>query len=185
MLDRLKQAGRSDERVDLGTMVGTVGRRTFAPLLLLPGLIALSPLSGIPGVPSLTALMVLLIAGQLLFGRDTFWLPRWLLNRTVSRTKYEATLKWLRRPARFIDRLLRPRLTILTRGAAQYGTAILCAIVALTMPVMEILPFAATSAGAAFTAFALSLLAHDGLLALIAMTVTSATLILMFNSLFL
>jgi hypothetical protein len=46
-----------------------------------------------------------------------------------------------------------------------------------------ILPFAATSAGAAFTAFALSLLAHDGLLALIAMAVISTTVVLMLNGL--
>lgn len=40
---------------------------------------------------------------------------------------------------------------------------------------MEFVPFSATGAGAALTAFGLALIAHDGLLALIAFLFTALT----------
>ena len=58
MLDRLAEAGRGGRDVCLSTMVDAVGRKSFAPVLLLAGLIVLSPISGIPGVPTLVALVL-------------------------------------------------------------------------------------------------------------------------------
>jgi hypothetical protein len=182
MLDRLGRIPANNDRIALGTVLATVGRRSFAPLLLVAGLIAFSPLSGIPGVPTLVALMVVLIAGQLFFKRRHFWLPQWLLRRQISTAKYEIGLKALRRPARFIDRFLRPRLTALTQDAGLYAIAVLCVLIAATMPPMELVPFAATSAGAALTVFALSLIAHDGLVALLALILTSTTAVLVLSS---
>ena len=45
---------------------------------------------------------------------------------------------------------------------------------ALAMPVMEAIPFSANLAGIALTAFGLAVIAHDGLLALIAFAATAA-----------
>ncbi|HEX3034414.1 MAG TPA: exopolysaccharide biosynthesis protein [Thermodesulfobacteriota bacterium] len=81
----------------------------------------------------------------------------------------------MRSPARFVDRLLRPRLTIFTHQTAAYVIAIVCVVIAAAMPVMELVPFSANVAGAALTAFGLSLIAHDGLLALLAFVFTAIT----------
>ena len=43
------------------------------------------------------------------------------------------------------------------------------------MPVMEVIPFSASGAGAALTAFGLALIARDGLMALLALIFTVAT----------
>jgi hypothetical protein len=51
------------------------------------------------------------------------------------------------------------------------------------MPPLEIVPFAASTAGAAISAFALSLLAHDGLLAVVAFVLTGTAATLMFRAL--
>jgi hypothetical protein len=120
--------------------------------------------------------MVLLIAVQLLFGRDYFWLPPWLLKRSMTSERLRKAIDWMRRPARFVDRLLRPRLTMLTEGGFIHGIALLCVVIAISMPAMEVVPFVANVAGAAFTAFGLSLIARDGLLALIALAFTLAVL---------
>jgi len=179
LLDRLSEAGEGYGHVSLGTMLDTVGRRSFGPLLLVLGLIALSPLSGVPGIPTTLAVMVLLIGGQQLLGRTHFWLPRFLLRRSTSREKFERTLRFLRPGARFVDKLVRPRLTALTQSAALYAIAVLCIVIAMTMPPLEIVPFANTTAGAALAAFGLALIAHDGILAMVALAFcgTSATLI--------
>lgn len=174
MLDLLERGVGDSDCVSIGKMTEVVGRRSFGPLLLFAGIIAVSPLSGIPGMPTLLGCMVILIASQLLLQRDHFWLPRWILKRSVSRGKFEKAIRFFRPLARFVDRFLRPRLTPITHKPGNYLIALLCILIAATMPPLEVLPFAATTAGAALTTFGLSLIAHDGLLALIALLFTAA-----------
>lgn len=120
----------------------------------------------------MVAVLVVLIAGQLLCGRRQFWLPRWLLRWTVGRRRLKRALRTLRPLGRAADRITRPRLVILTHSAGVYAIAAISVVIAATMPPMEIVPFAATSAGAALTAFGLALIAEDGVVALIALLLT-------------
>lgn len=168
LLDKLISAD-GEERVSLSAMLEAAGRRAFGPVLLVPGLIALSPLSGIPGMPSTLGVIVMLVAGQLLIGRKHFWLPGFLLRRKIARSKLDKAVKFLRPIAHFIDRLLRRRLAFLTEGAGVRLIAIVCFLIAATMPPLELLPFAASAAGAALTLFGVSLIAHDGLVAAFAL----------------
>jgi len=181
LLDCFRQAKGAEhsERVSLGDLLEETGRRTFAPLLLIPGVITLLPLIGdIPGVPTLMAIMVLLVSVQLLLGSEHFWLPAWLMRRSISREKLDKAIRWGERPARFIDGFLKPRLSFLTQGAGVVAVAIACAVIALAMPPMEVVPFTANGAGIALTLFGLSLMARDGLLAAAAFVLTTATLCL-------
>lgn len=172
LLDHIATNVQHRERISLGLVVRAVGGRSFAPLLLLVGIILFSPLSGIPGIPTIMAILVLLVAVQLLFGRSYFWLPQWTLRRSISKAKMNRALRWLAGPARFIDRWLKPRLVFLLGRPGTYAIAGICAIIALALPVMEVVPFSATVAGMALTAFGLALVAHDGALALFAFVVT-------------
>lgn len=175
LLDQIEDAAK-EQQVTMEAVMHMVGRRSFGPLLLAAGLITLAPVIGdIPGVPTLIGLFVFLIAGQLLIGQDHFWLPGWLLKRSIGRDKLCKALKWLRPPARFIDRFLRSRLPFLVHGGARYVIAIICLGIALCMPLMEVVPFSANAAGAVLFAFGLALIANDGIVALLAyilMTVT-------------
>ena len=173
LLDRLDKAA-TGERVDVECMMQAVGRSSFGALLLLGGLITLSPLDIIPGIPTLIALAVVIVCVQLLSGRRHFWLPAWVLRRWIDTQRFRRALSWLRKPARFGDRLVRPRLTGLTTGAAMKVIALGCIVVALAMPFMEVVPFSANLAGIALTAFGLAVIAHDGLLALVAFAATAA-----------
>lgn len=175
MLDRIDRTADEEQTLSLGTIVESVGGRSFGPLLLVAGLVMTSPLSGIPGMPTSMGLLVLLIAGQLLFGKEHFWLPRWLLRRSVERSRVRTMLRFLRPPARFVDRWLRPRLTLLVGSSGIRSIAAICIVIAVTMPVMELVPFSAHGAGLALSAFALSLIVRDGLVALLAFLVTAAT----------
>lgn len=176
LLDRVAAIARERERVSFGDVLDSVGRRSFGPLLLLTGLIILAPLIGdIPGVPTVVGLVVLLISAQLLLRRDHFWLPEWMLNRSIAAEKLCKAVGWLQRPASFVDRLLKPRLTHLVEGPWVYLMALVSALIALATPVMEIVPFSANGAGAVLTAFGLALIAHDGLMALLALLVAAGT----------
>jgi hypothetical protein len=173
MLDRIGDAADGQGKVTLGEVVEEIGNRSFGPLLLLAGVIAFSPLSGIPGLPTSVAILVALLSGQLLLHRKHFWMPGWLLRRSISRDKLEKALQWVRPPARFVDRgLRRRRLQVLVSPTGVYVIAAACLLIALGMPLTELVPFSATGAGAALTAFGLALLARDGLVALLAFLLT-------------
>ena len=177
LLDSIEDASQRGDRISLSAVLETMGERSFGPMLVLAGVVVLAPLIGdIPGIPTTVGIIVFLVAGQLLLGRKHFWLPRWLLERSVASDKARKALGWLRPPARVIDRLLAPRLTMFTRGAATYAVAVACLVIAMTMPAMEVVLFAANVAGAALCAFGLALIARDGLMALIAFAFTATTI---------
>lgn len=159
-LERMEQDAK---RVSVDDVVHAVGRRSFGPLLLVTGLIVLTPIVGdIPGMPTLMALLVLLVSGQLLAGRETFWLPNWMLKRSISRTSFDKGIYYIKKPARWIDGLLRVRLPWLTGYIGIRVTALVCLLIALAMPPMEFIPFSANGAGLALTLLGLGLVARDG-----------------------
>lgn len=170
LLDQIKDAAEEkEEYVSLDEILDTIGHRSFGPLLLLAGLITVTPIIGdIPGVPAIMGVFVLLVGGQLLLRQEHFWLPRWLLEQSMGKDKIFKGIQWLRKPARFLDRWLRTRLTLFMQGTAVYIIAVVCICIAIVMPALEIIPFSANVAGVALTAFGLSLITKDGLVALIA-----------------
>jgi len=168
LLDQLDTISEDAERVSLGIIMEAVGSRSFGPLLVMAGVILISPLSGIPGMPTTMGIFVFLIAVQLLFHRQHFWLPHWLFRRSMTVKSLGKAVNWLRPSARFIDRWLQPRLPVFISGVSQYLIAVICLLLAAAMPVMELVLFSASSAGAVFVLFGLALIAHDGLLGLLA-----------------
>ncbi len=111
LLDRVSTVARQNERVSIEMVIESIGSRSFGPLLMLIGITLFSPLSGIPGMSFFMAAFVLLVAVQMLIGRKRFWLPHFILNRSVEHKKLQKALDWLSKPARGIDRVLKPRLT--------------------------------------------------------------------------
>lgn len=176
ILDLLEGAARGRDEVSFGNVLAAAGRRSFGPLLLLAGLIILAPLVGdIPGVPTLTGALVLLISAQLLLGRPHFWLPGWMLERSVAAGKLRKGIEWMRRPARFVDRFVKSRLTRFVEGIWVRVVAVISAAIALLTPVMEFVPFSANGAGAVLSVLGLALIARDGLLVLLAIGLAAAT----------
>jgi hypothetical protein len=174
VLERLGKAESNNaDKVSLGAMLHEIENRSFGSLLLLAGLITLVPITGESVV---MGVFVLLIAGQMLFHHRHFWLPRRLLKLSIEQDKLCKVLNRLKPVARFADRLLRPRLTRLVRGLGVYLIATVCVAIGLVMPLMELVPFSAFSAGFVLALFGLSLIGRDGLLALIALTITGVTL---------
>lgn len=169
LLSRILDISKEADTVYLDDILNAAGQKSFGTILLLAGIITLAPLIGdIPGVPTTMGLIVFLIAIQMLLRRKNLWLPDLLLKRSIKQKKLQKAMKWLMPAARFIDRFLKPRLTILTGAAMVHVIAMICVFIALVMPVMEFIPFSANIAGIALTTFGLALLARDGLLALIA-----------------
>lgn len=176
LVARIRDHTRDQDRVSVGDLMAAVGERSFGPLVLLAGLITVAPLIGdIPRVPTLLGLLVLLTLGQLLCQRRSVWIPSRLSNRRISKQKLFKGLQWADKPAAFVDRWTQRRLSWLVSGAGQYLMVLICMAVAAAMPLMELIPFSANGGGLALMAFGLSIVARDGLLALVAVATTVGT----------
>lgn len=173
LVDDIADAGE-DEKVSIGAIFGALGGRSFGGFLLVPSLMATSPLSGIPGVPSLAGIMILLICTQYMLGRKHIWLPAWILKREVSRRRLHSAIGYMRPVVRRIDRLTYPRLTFLINRWSFGVIAMVCALLAATMPPLEIVPMTATTTAFIIALFAIALIAGDGLLLAIAFVGTVA-----------
>jgi hypothetical protein len=175
LLERVHEVAESEQDVTVAMIMDRIGERSFGTVLLLAGVVILMPLIGdIPGVPTTMAVVVLLTAGQMLLRRRAIWLPRWLLSRSVSGSRLRKATTRLKKPARFVDRLLRRRLQVLVRGPAASGIGLACLLIGLALPPMELIPFSANLAGAALLGFGLAVISRDGLVALISFTFTAA-----------
>jgi len=174
LLEQLHHAADADyRRVSVDEVLHKVGTRSFSPLLLLVGACITSPLSGIPGFPTVASALLLLISVQLLAGRRHFWLPRWLLRRSVPRDRMLPAIDWLQPGARFIDRFLRPRLTPLVGRAGSFLIAMVCLTIAFVMPLLEFIPFSSSVAGISLLSFGLALVSCDGVFALLGYATTA------------
>lgn len=169
-LDRIKSADNDGDKVAVNNILDELGRSSFAPLLIFAGVITVIPVVGdIPGVPTVMGLFVLLTTGQMLFQSDHFWLPKWLLQRSIGKKKLDKGLGWMYKPAKFIDRWTKRRFILLVNGAGQTVIASVCLLIALVMPLVDIIPLSGNIAGMTFILFGLAIITHDGLLALFAL----------------
>lgn len=176
LLDRMEALSKQGDEVAFGEVMDAVGEKSFVPLLMLAGLVMAAPVIGdIPGVPVLMGLLVLLASVQFLLNREHVWIPKWLERRQVSSSKVQKTLSWLRKPSRWIDRVSKTRLTTFVDHAGAVLSALICIVIAMATPVMEVVPMSANVAGIAIIAFGIALLARDGVIAIGAILLSVGT----------
>lgn len=168
MLEHIASLTPDDDRLSMRQVVESIGSRSFGPMLLIMGITLFSPLSGIPGMAVFAGLFVMLIAVQMLVGRKNFWLPAFILNRSVPQAKLAKAITWVTPTARRIDRLIKPRLNFMLHPSSTYLIAGLCVTVAAGLPFLELVPFSSSIVGLALAILGLALVARDGLLVLIA-----------------
>ena len=168
LVKRIGELGEGQDHVSVHDIREMLGERSFGPLIALPALIEITPIGGIPGVPTLIAVMITLVCAQMLFGRDHLWLPNVLERKTLKGDRVKDGMKWLERPAGWIDRMLRPRLSWFSGTVGLRIVALLCILLCTTVPPLELLPFASTIPMGAIALMGLGLMVRDGLVILIA-----------------
>lgn len=168
VLDRLERAVR-DDSISVRDIMDHLGQKSFGALILVPALIAASPASAIPGLTSAVALIVALMVLQMLLGRESAWLPVFLSKRRISSERICQAVGWLRRPVQFVESLLRPRLSFLVKRPWVFLPLLVCLVITLVMPVLEVIPMSGSIASTAIALFAAALLTRDGALLLVAL----------------
>lgn len=163
LLDRLANADDS-ERIAFGSLLEAVGERTFGALLLVFSIPAVM-VGVIPGVSTLLGLPLLLFSIQLTIGSPRPWLPRSISARSLERSAFARVVATVRPRLRVLERLLKPRLLVLTSFWAERGIG-LCCFVAAVLVFLPI-PFGNLLPAVALCAFGLALMEKDGVLVLV------------------
>ncbi len=166
VVDDLEEKASEDGDLSIEEGLDEFAGRLFGPLLLLPGLVTVSPLGGIPTVPTMMGVFVILVAGQSLLGFDHPWLPGIIANRNVSQQKFRESMEKFRPWLEWIDKFTAQRMQGLVSGPMKYIIALVCILMACTMPPLEVVPFACAIPGAAILLLGLAITSRDGLLAL-------------------
>ena len=168
-LDRLA-AEAQGEVVSLNWVMAQLHERAFGLFLLILALPCCIPF--LYGIPQVVALPLMFVSAQILFGRQTPWLPTKLSERTVSTSSLASLAKragpWLRR----IEAVSRPRLGALTRPPLDRVIGI--ALVLFSASILVPLPGTNTVPGFAVVLVAMGLLQRDGLIVILGTLIGTA-----------
>ena len=168
-LDCLDELAQDNKAVSVAQVLDAFGSRTFGPAIMVPALLELTPVGAIPGVPTFLAVVIALVAVQKLFGSEHVWLPGIIANRCVSAEKLEKGVRKLRPLARFMDRHFHRRFKALTYPPFSQIAAGIVILLCVSVPFLEVLPFASSVPMLAIAGFGLAVLARDGILMAVAL----------------
>lgn len=167
------------DKVTVRDLLNAVGRRSYGPILLLLGFVAISPLTIIPGANWMVALITLIVALQIVIGRPFPWVPRRLLDLEFERKHLTAGVDAMRKYVHIVDRLMAPRLTFLTDPPFAQLVALICVAAAAVSIPLGLFPFGPVLPGLTVLLFGLGLTARDGIvLSIAAMALFGAVLLM-------
>ena len=150
------------ETITIGQLVDALKDRAFGLILLILALPCCIPF--LYGVPQAVSIPLVFVAGQILLGRSSPWLPERLRARSFSREAFDDMAQKAAPYIRWFEVIAKPRLTWLTHGLSErvLGLFLLIFSASIATP----LPLTNTVPGAAVAVMALGFIERDGLLIL-------------------
>ncbi len=157
-------SGLQTEETTIGAVLDAIADRGFGLILLILALPAALPLPA-PGYATPFGLMMGLLALQMMRGRSTPWFPERVRKRKISKSKLAWTVKNAGVPLRFVEWIIRPRLSGLARNRAFLA---LVGFIVLLMSISMSMPIPLTNTAPSFVIFVLAagILEEDGLVLL-------------------
>jgi hypothetical protein len=150
-----------------------MGDRAFGALLFAFAAPNAVPFSA-PGVSTILGAPLLFLALQLILGFRAPWLPRFVVRQSIRRESFARAINvlvpWIRRA----ERLLKPRLGMITTGPFERVIGLVCAVLALVL--MLPIPFGNMPPAVAICILSLALLEEDGVATLIGFAAGAAAL---------
>lgn len=175
ILELFRSVARSSdgERITIGDLMKGMDERALAALILLFSLP--NALPALPGTSTVLGIPLLILSTQFTLGLP-IWLPRFITRRSVNRNDFEKMLAkaepWLAKA----ERLLKPRLFLLSSYPAERALGILWLILALVL--VFPIPLGNMPPAIALCIMSLGLLAADGLFILVGVAVAIGSLVL-------
>ncbi|MBX9911651.1 MAG: exopolysaccharide biosynthesis protein [Beijerinckiaceae bacterium] len=148
------------QRISVATIIGALQDRAYALLVVLLGLPNCLPMP--PPIPLVCGLVLAFVAVQMLAGRATPWLPQALLSKSIGQAELARAVARALPALTRLERISRPRLTMLGGAAAIPVLGLLILVLALGLVVAA--PFIGQiPLGLAVCLVGLGLVERDGL----------------------
>ena len=153
-------AASTDGPLSVAAIRDALGDRSFAAMLIVCGAINLLPLP--PGTSVILGIPLAIVSAQMVLSRQTVWLPRYVLSKSLAREKVDYAISRLVPRLERLERFIKPRYWPLSRGQADrmLGLAIFVLAIAVILPV----PLGNWLPAFAATLLALALSERDGVL---------------------
>lgn len=164
-------ASEPKDRVALGDLLSVLGERAFGVLMLILSLPNAAGLGTIPGLSTVFGVPQILVALQMVLGAERPWLPRFIRAKSIAMSDFRTmVIKSTPYLVKF-ERLLRPRLEVMTVGLAEraLGFVLLVLAILVSLPI----PFANQPPAVAQALIALAIIERDGVFALIGLVVSA------------
>ncbi len=172
LLRRLADDG-GEQGLTLHEIRDRMDERAYGLLILLMSIPCL--VTGLYGVPQEVGVIIILVAAQLLVGREEPWLPRWMLELRAKGSWLKAMADFAESKLAWIDRLSRPRLRRFASGAGEKLAAVFMILATLTI----VLPMTNTIPSIALALLSVGLIQRDGLFVIGGAAVATAWLTLL------
>ncbi len=150
------------EAVALGEVMARIGPRSFSAVLLIIGVLMVSPLSSVPFLSAFFSIVIVITTAQAVLGSQKLWLPGFLTRRSIRAERLSRALDWLMPGAEWLDRRRSGWLLILTVrpfSDIAYGVITLTALI---WPPMWMVPLSTTIIAVGLTLVAAGLTLRDG-----------------------
>lgn len=152
------------DRLSFTELAAQLHGRAWGGLLFIFAAINVLPLP--PGTSFFFVIPILLVAGQMVFGRASPWFPARLDRRGVTKAELERLISKIGWVEARVERLFRPRMPQLTGATAARAIGAICFVLALVagipIPLLHIAP------AGAVVLFGLALIYRDGVLVVVA-----------------
>ena len=172
LLRRLADDG-GDAGLTLREIRDRMDERAYGLLILLLSIPCLVP--GLYGVPQVVGVIIILVAAQLLVGREEPWLPAWMLNLRAKGSWLKTMADFAESRLGWVDRLSRPRLSRFATGAGEKLAAVFMILATLTI----VLPMTNTIPSVALALLSVGLIQRDGLFVIGGAAIATAWLTLL------
>lgn len=158
----------------LGNLLSALGEASFGWAIVLFSLLTLLPLP--PGSTLITALPLIMTTGQIMLGYSHVKLPGPLARLPINPVTLRRTVLRLRPVTRRLERVLRPRLSVLfaRRNDRPIGVLLLLIAIALFVP----LPLSGWFPALSLFVFGVGLVEQDGVVAAIGLAMGVASVML-------
>jgi hypothetical protein len=168
-------AARPVTVIRIGDVLNAFGDRAFGALMLLFAAPNMLPLP--PGMSAVLGAPLLFITAQLMLGRSTLWMPRFICERSISRDFFALLTAKLSPVLHRAERFLQPRISVLLHPIPEriVGGACLLLAIILFLPI----PFGNIPPAFAIAAFALGILERDGMATIIGWLATIGSVLIL------
>lgn len=164
-LEKVANHYRESTRVTINDLLTSLRHRGFGLLMLVLVLPNCVPIPIPPGGSTILSIPLFFIALQMLWGKNSPWLPKWLRAKSLERTKVDKIVSVAAPKLRWVEKFLHPRFSFTSTKSGERFVGFIWLIFAISIAVP--LPMTNFLPGVGTLFMALGMLGRDGVIVIL------------------